>query len=52
MSNVLAIDVGCGRVKWVSTNAEYEIKKGMRPSAAAITARDRTLDVVGMSNLR
>ena len=52
MSNVLAIDVGYGHVKWVSINSNGETKKGMFPSVAAITTRDRSGENVGMANLR
>ncbi len=52
MQNVLAIDVGYGHVKWVSTNANGEVKKGMFPSVAPITTRDRSAESSGMSNLR
>jgi plasmid segregation protein ParM len=52
MGNVLGIDVGYGHVKWVSVNTDGETKKGMFPSVAAITTRDRTSESAGMSNLR
>lgn len=52
MSNVLAIDVGYGHVKWISVNSNGEKKKGMFPSVAAITTRDRTAESNGMTNLR
>lgn len=52
MSNVLAIDVGYGHVKWVSINSNGETKKGMFPSVAAITSRDRSGESNGMNGLR
>lgn len=52
MSNVLAIDVGYGHVKWVSINSNGETKKGMFPSVAAITTRDRSGESNGMTGLR
>jgi plasmid segregation protein ParM len=50
--NVLAIDVGYGHVKWIAVNANGERQKGMFPSVAAITTRDRSVEANGMSNLR
>lgn len=52
MSNVLAIDVGYGHVKWISSTGNGEKKKGMFPSVAAITTRDRSIESNGMLNLR
>ena len=52
MNNILAIDVGYGHVKWVSINSSGETKKGMFPSVAAISTRDRSGESTGMSNLR
>jgi len=52
MKNVLAIDVGYGHVKWVAITENGETKKGMFPSVAAITTRDRSGESNGMSNLR
>lgn len=52
MSNVLAIDVGYGHVKWVSVTSEGETKRGIFPSVAVITTRDRAGESMGMSNLR
>lgn len=52
MSNVLAIDVGYGHVKWVAINEDGTTRRGMFPSVAAITSRDRSAESNGMSNLR
>lgn len=52
MSNVLAIDVGYGHVKWVAINTDGTTRRGMFPSVAAITSRDRSAESNGMSNLR
>lgn len=52
MSNILAIDVGYGHVKWVAINSDGSTKRGMFPSVAAITTRDRSAEGNGMSNLR
>lgn len=52
MSNVLAIDVGYGHVKWVSTKSDGSTQRGMFPSVAAITSRDRSAESNGMFNLR
>jgi hypothetical protein len=52
MKNILAIDVGYGHVKWVGITESGETKKGMFPSVAAITTRDRSGESNGMSNLR
>lgn len=52
MANILAVDVGYGHVKWVALHDGGEVKRGMFPSVAPITTRERTAEAIGMSNLR
>ncbi len=51
MSIIVAQDIGYGHTKWV-TNIQGEIKRGMFPSVAPITTRERSPEVNGMSDLR
>lgn len=52
MSNVLAIDVGYGHVKWVAIGPSGETKRGIFPSVAPITTRERTVETSGLAGHR
>ena len=52
MVNILGIDVGYDRTKWVAMLDSGEVKRGMFPSVASITTRQRTVESNGMSGLR
>ena len=52
MANILGIDVGYGHTKWVAMLDGGEVKRGMFPSVAPITTRERTVESNGMSGLR
>ena len=53
MANVLGIDVGYGHTKWVATSSDGgDTKKGIFPSVAPVTLKERTAEAAGMSGLR
>jgi plasmid segregation protein ParM len=52
MSAILGIDIGYGHTKWASIGDSGDTKKGMFPSVAPITTRERTTETTGMSGLR
>lgn len=52
MGNIVAVDVGYGHTKWVAIQDNGEVKRGMFPSVAPITTRERTVEANGMSGLR
>lgn len=51
MTVIVGLDIGYGHTKWV-TNNNGDVKRGIFPSIAPITSRERTVEGAGMSNLR
>lgn len=51
MSVIVGLDIGYGHTKWV-TNKNGEVKRGLFPSVAPITRRERSVEGGGMNTLR
>lgn len=52
MEQIVGIDIGYGHTKWVAIGDDGEIRKGMFPSVAPISTRERSAEANGISSLR
>lgn len=50
--NVVGIDIGYGHTKWVAISDGGDVTRGMFPSVAPISSRERAAEANGMSGLR